>query len=172
LYNQVVGSIGRVVLAHFDKDEDVLAGIKLVLREQGLRSGYIPTVTGQLAGARLQRFPEHPTPVQPTVTEELAGPLECSGSGLFGVAEAPEEGTRPFALSGNVHGDPYVHVHLTVTSRDQTISGHLMTGTTVNSFHPVSHFTVFLVEVVGAELQVRCDAARGRTSYHHLEPRP
>lgn len=169
MHTHAVGSPGRVVIAQLEKDEDLLAGIKSVLRERSIRTGYIPSITGQLGVARLQRFPANPTPEVPTVTVELPGPLECSGSGIFGMVEAPEQGDRPFARSGNVHGDPYVHVHLTVTNELETLSGHLMAGTTVNSFHPVSHLSIFLVEVTGVELQIRCDEGRQRMSFHHIE---
>ena len=61
-----------------------------------------------------------------------------------------------------------MHVHLTVTSAKETMSGHLMRGTTINSLHPVSHFTIFIVEVLGAELQIRCDEEHGRMAYHFI----
>jgi predicted DNA-binding protein with PD1-like motif len=168
VHKTVVGSIGRVVVAQFERDEDLLEGIRHVIKTEGLRTGYIPTITGVVKNSRLQRFPAEPTKKQPTVTVELDGPLEASGSGLFGVVEAPEQGDRPFTLSNNVHGEPYVHVHLTVTSVNDTMSGHLMKGTLVNSYHPVSHFTVFFVETVGVELQIRCDDSPERLGYHVL----
>ena len=34
MHKQAVGRTGRVILAHFDKDEDLLDGIKRVLKEQ------------------------------------------------------------------------------------------------------------------------------------------
>ena len=169
MYKQVVGQMGRVVLAQFDKDEDLMEGIHKVLRDQNIRTGYVASITGALRTAKIQRFPENPTPERATVTVNLDGPLEVSGHGIIGIVEAPEQGDKPFALSGNVHGDPYVHVHLTVTNVKETICGHLMKGgNLVNSFHPVSHFTIFIVEVVGAELQIRCDAERGRAPYHFI----
>jgi predicted DNA-binding protein with PD1-like motif len=161
-----------VVAAHFEPGEDLLDGVRQALKDQGIRSGYVPTITGQLAHARVRRFGRNPTASHPTEVVDLPGPLEVSGSGIFGMVEAPELGTEPFTLSGNVHGEPYVHLHVTVTSREETVSGHVAAGTLVNSFHPVSHFTVFLVEVVGLELQLRCDVAAGRTSYHQLVAAP
>jgi predicted DNA-binding protein with PD1-like motif len=168
MHKQVVGRTGRVIVAHFDKDEDLLEGIRQVLKEQKIRTGYIPTITGAVRKARLQKFPAAPTPQPSPVVVELDGPLEANGSGIFGIVEAPEQGTKPFALSGNVHGEPYVHVHLTVTSAKETMSGHLMPGTTINSLHPISHFTIYIVEVLGAELQIRCDEEHGRMAYHFI----
>jgi predicted DNA-binding protein with PD1-like motif len=169
MHKQVVGQLGRVVLAQFDKDEDLMEGIFKIVKDQKIRTGYIASITGALRKARVQRFPENPTPEVPTVTVDLPGPLEVSGHGIIGIVEAPEQGDRPFALSGNVHGEPYVHVHLTATSVRETICGHLMKGgSPVNSFHPVSHFTIFIVEVLGAELQIRCDEQNGRLAYHFI----
>lgn len=163
-----VGQVGRVVAAHFEPGEDLLDGLREVLRAHRIRTGFVPTITGQLSRARVRRFGANPSAERPTEVVELDGPLEVSGSGIFGMVEAPELGDRPFTLSGNRHGEPYLHLHITVTSRHETISGHVAAGTLVNSFHPVSHFTVFLVEVTGIDLQLRCDVDAGSASYHFL----
>lgn len=168
MHGQAMGRAGRVVAAHFDPGEDLLDGLREVLREHGMRTGYVPTITGQLSRARVRRFGAGPSAERPTEVVDLEGPLEVTGSGIFGIVEAPDLGDRPFTLSGNRHGQPYLHLHITVTSRTETISGHVAAGTLVNSFHPVSHFTVFLVEVTGMDLQLRCDIDAGLASYHFL----
>ena len=69
---------------------------------------------------------------------DIAGPLEASGHGIIGWVEAPGTGKVPFGTGRYVDGEPYVHVHITLTSPHETICGHLMEGTTVRSNHGVS----------------------------------
>lgn len=168
MHKQVVGQTGRVVLAQFEQDEDLMEGIHRVIKEQGLRTGWIASITGALQAARIRRYPSiaDDTEKLETAAVDVPGPIEASGHGIFGVVDAPEMGDKPFTKSKLLHGEPYVHVHLTVSNATETISGHLVRGgNLVKSIHPVSHFTVFIVEVVGAELQVR---AEGDRAFHEL----
>lgn len=161
VHKQVVGRMGRVVLAQFEKDEDLMEGIVRILKDQKLRTGYIATITGALQGARIRRYPAiaDDTENLQTAVVDMPGPIEASGHGIFGIVEAPDRRDKPFTKSNLVHGEPYVHIHLTATNAVETISGHLVRGgNLVKSIHQVSHFTIFIVEVVDAELQVRCDA--------------
>jgi predicted DNA-binding protein with PD1-like motif len=69
-------------------------------------------------------------------------------------------------------GEPYVHVHMVVTSADQTICGHLMPGTFVRSHLDVSHFTIVLAKAEGVSLKAAFQATedgKGRI-YHDLQP--
>ena len=145
-----------------------MEGIVQTIREQKLRTGYIASITGSVVRSSMMVYDAHGEGAH-TRLVELEGPMEVSGHGTFGIVDAPEQGSRPFAKPGYVHGDPYVHVHLTCTSATQTVLGHLWTGGTPikSANHPVSHFTVFIVEVVGAELQVKCDA-QTREQYHFI----
>jgi len=178
LHKIVRGQVGRVVLAQLDKDEDLMEGILHVLRTEKLRTGYIPTITGALQRARLDRYQEFVDDSDYRVdlsaeNLEIAGPVEVTGSGVFGIVESPEQGSRPFSHSGYVHGDPYAHVHLTATNVTDTICGHLVKGgNPVRSPHPVSHFTIFFVEVIGAELQLKCDELHDRMLYHLITEVP
>jgi predicted DNA-binding protein with PD1-like motif len=168
MHKQVLGRTGRVVLAQFDQDEDLLEGIRLVLREQHIHTGYIASITGSLSRATLQRFSrERGRSVENVV---VPGPLEVSGHGIFGRVVAPGRGSTPFGGGAYVDGEPYVHVHLTATSADHTMCGHLISGNPVRSAYPVSHFTVFIVEVVGAALEERCDS--DGSGYHFIGEAP
>lgn len=108
---------------------------------------------------------------------DIAGPLEASGHGIIGWVEAPGTGKAPFGTGRYVDGEPYVHVHITLTSAHETICGHLMEGSTVRSNHGVSHFTIMVAEVEGAALTMKVDASgekeyRGGGVYHELVKLP
>ena len=96
------------------------------------------SITGGINEAHLSYFPES-GPIESTKVREyhIQGPLEASGHGIIGF---------------NTGGEPYLHVHLTVTNGEGTVCGHLLPGTTVRSIIPRTHFTVMIARFVGAEL--------------------
>ena len=84
-----------------------------------------------------------------------------------------ERGKKPFGVGRYVDGEPYVHVHVTVTTPTETICGHLMEGCTVRSLHPTSHFTIMVAEIDGVALNLRGEvdkASEGQPfrGYHDL----
>lgn len=85
--------------------------------------------------------------------------MECSGVGIIGQTLETFDGS---AHSGVVHkaGEPYLHVHLTITVGGQTFMGHLIEGCTVRSLSKQSHFTIALAKVEGAQLNARLSKER------------
>ena len=63
-------------------------------------------------------------------------------------------GDIPFKREGFVDGEPYLHVHLNVTSAKEKVCGHLVDGSPVCSLHPVSHFTIAIGRVEGAMVKM------------------
>ncbi|MBI3965377.1 MAG: DNA-binding protein [Chloroflexi bacterium] len=140
----IAGELGEVILARFEPNEDLYLGLKAVAEKHKIRTGVILTITGGITVANLGYF-SRSGPVEETKMDyhELTGPFEASGHGMIGLKE---------------DGEPYLHVHLTVTCGDTTVCGHLHEGCIVRSLIPTSHFTVFIAKITGAELLTRWDA--------------
>jgi predicted DNA-binding protein with PD1-like motif len=158
----VSGRISEIIFACFEPHEDLRQGLMRVIKEKDIKSGIVLSITGALEKATLQ----HPSGVgEPTIPLEIIqvqGPLEVSGHGIIGQVEAPELADSVFGMGREfIHGEPFLHVHLTVTSAKETICGHLLDGCTVRSNHPVSHFTIILGRIEGA--MVKMLGTRGHT---------
>jgi predicted DNA-binding protein with PD1-like motif len=172
--SEVVGHMGRVIVTRLEPNEDLLLAIGNIVKRHGIKAGVVLSITGGLNKAVIQHFVEGQEQIG---VIELPGPLEASGHGIVGWVEAPGTGKAPFGVGRYIDGEPYVHVHITLTSAHQTICGHLMEGTTIRSKHRVSHFTVMIAEVEGAALNMKVDAGeeneyKGRGVYHELVKLP
>jgi predicted DNA-binding protein with PD1-like motif len=171
---QCVGNWGRAIVAQLEPGADLLESIITIAREQKIRTGVVSSITGAISRATLQHFsPNQEKAANLIDVMDIEGPLECSGHGIIGEVSAPEMGSKPFGVGKYVHGTPYVHVHLTVTSHRETICGHLMPGCLVWSKHPISHFTIMLAEITGVSLEMTTDATleatgAGRGVFHRV----
>lgn len=174
---QCIGQWGRAVVVQLDPEADLLDSILTIAREQNIRTGVVSSITGAISRARLQHFSLDQGKSSDIIDViEMDGPLECSGHGIIGMVNAPEMGSTPFGVGRYVHGTPYVHVHLTVTSHRGTICGHLMHGCPVWSKHPVSHFTIILAEVTGVNFEMTAEKSleaggAGLGVFHRLSQR-
>lgn len=145
--------LGEVVLAQFDGGEDLYDGIVRVVKERGIKCGLVLNIVGGLTKANLSYFHEAgPETLTPRISE-VPGPLEASGIGVIGVFE---------------DGEPYLHVHLTVTSGERTICGQLEQGTIVRSLLPHSHFTIMIASVEGALLKLVWDREAEKLNPHYF----
>lgn len=167
---QVQGQLGPVVLAQLDPHGDLLESIREVARTNGIRAGVVLSITGALEYAVLQKFEEGKDNTQAIGVVEIDGPMEASGHGVIGIVDAPNRGETPFGIGKYQHGEPYVHVHLTVTTATKTLCGHLMEGCRVRSNHPVSHFTIMIAPIEQAELKLTIDGSpeSGRRGVYHV----
>ena len=168
--SEVVSHMGRVFVTRLEPNEDLLAAIGNIVRRHNIKAGVVLSITGGLNKAVIQHFIEGKEQIG---VIDIAGPLEASGHGIIGWVDAPGAGKAPFGVGRYVDGEPYVHVHITLTSAHETICGHLMEGTTVRSNHGVSHFTIMVAEVDGAALTMKVDSGaeqqyKGRGVYHEL----
>lgn len=133
------GKMREIVLARFEPGEDLLLGLRSVIKERGIKTGAILDCTGSLVRARLQKFQQKgPMDKTPIEVVEIEGPLEATGHGIIGQTRGSG------GLGGYVEGEPYIHAHITVAGADGTLCGHLMEGTFVRSQREKSHFTVVL----------------------------
>jgi len=164
---EVVGRTGRVIVARLEKDEDLLLALREVVKRSGMKSGVVLSITGALMHAVVQKFVSGQSAIG---VVELEGPMEVSGHGIVGWVSSPERGKEPFGVGRYIDGEPYVHVHVTITTPAQTLCGHLMEGCTVRSHHAISHFTIVVAEIEGAALNMRSDPHGGL--YHELKRVP
>ncbi len=165
MMSEIVGRMGRVIVTRLEKSEDLLLAIRNVVKRSGMKAGVVLSITGAVTRAALQKFTAGQKAVE---VVELEGPMEVSGHGIIGWVSAPERGKEPFGVGRYVDGDPYVHVHLTVTTPIQTLCGHLMEGCLVRSNHAISHFTIIIAEIEGAALRMRSDPQQPGGLYHEL----
>lgn len=170
MMSEVVGRMGRVYVTRLEPQEDLLQAIRGVVKRSGMKAGVVLSITGAVTKAVLQKFVEGQQAIGVTAID---GPMEVSGHGIVGWVAAPERGREPFGVGRYVDGEPYVHVHLTVTTPKETLCGHLMEGCLVRSSHAVSHFTIMIAELEGVELRMRSDPAHPGGLHHELvEVRP
>lgn len=153
------GQFQEVILAQFGPDEDLLEGLTDIARKENIRTGVILGILGGLTEATLGYFAQIGNMDETRVEyRHVPGPLECTGHGTIGIEES---------------GEPYVHVHLTVTNGSMTTSGHVKPGCLVRALQERSHFTVPIVRISGVELrsgwnEERRAAGLPGASYHEL----
>jgi predicted DNA-binding protein with PD1-like motif len=167
--DEVVGTLGRVMMIRLKPREDILLRIYQAIREHKMKAGVILSITGAVTEAVLM----HPVEGQKAAgVVKLEGNIEVSGTGVFGWTVAPGH-KGPFGTGRYVDGEPYVHVHLAVTSTKETLCGHMLEGCLARSNHDVSHFTIIMAEALGMALEMRLNeagekVARGWGVYHEL----
>lgn len=147
------GSIGRIIYAHLEPEEDLYQAILDIAETEKINAGLVLDITGGLSRVRLS-MPIEAGPVEsaPGVIE-LEGLTEAMGSGIIG--RTIDSWSSEKSGIENVAGQPYAHVHMSVTTAGQTHTGHLIHGCKVRSVHPNSHFTIVLAEVEGVNLEFR-----------------
>ena len=144
------GKFTEIIFVRFQRGEDLRQGLLKVIKEKNIKTGAVLSITGALEKATLQRFSQVGDPTIMTEVIEVAGPLEASGHGIIGQIESPAFGKTPFGPAKDlVDGEPYLHLHITVTSAEQTVCGHLLDGSPVRSIEPVSHFIAILGRIDG-----------------------
>ena len=159
--------IGNIYLVQLEPDADLLLSIREAIRENNIETGVILDITGGLTRARVQKFKEVGPPLLGVHIVDIPGPMEVSGHGIIGLTRGSG------GPAGHKDGQPYVHCHITMTSGEQTLCGHLMEGSYVRSRPGKSHFTIVLAAFEGARLTlvVPPKAADGPAAnvYHELE---
>ena len=163
----VTGKLSEVIYVRLDPKQDLLAAIKEAAREHNIKTGVVMDITGSLTKARIQRFPPNAGSEKVRIeVVDVEGPVEATGHGIIGMTQG----------SGGIgeykDGEPYVHVHMVLTTAGETVCGHLMPGTFIRSHLDVSHFTIVLGKVEGVELTAafRPTADGKGRIYHDLKP--
>ena len=145
--------ITDVIYAQLSKDEDLLNGIMEICRRESIKTGLVLNIVGGLKKARLSMPIKPQAAESPPKFREWKGTMECSGVGVIGQTLETYIGSG----TGTVYraGEPYLHVHLTITVAGETFMGHLIEGCIVRSLHKQSHFTIVLAKVEGAILNCK-----------------
>jgi hypothetical protein len=118
----VEGKIGRVILAHLEKGDDLLSTIKAIAEESGILAGSWYAI-GTLSRAHFYFYRPEPGPV---VLEEPSEIVTCCGS-----------------ISKH-NGEVVVHGHIDVTDSEfRSRGGHLLEGSLVDA---MAFLTIFEVK--------------------------
>jgi len=96
------GNIGRVILARFDQGDDLLEGLKELVRKENLRACWFQ-ILGGLRQAGVVTGPKEPTMPPEPVWAEVEGAREVVGSGSV-YWEADEQRIHLHAAMGH-HGE-------------------------------------------------------------------
>ena len=164
----IPGKLTEVIYVRLDPKQDLLEAIKQAAKENNIKTGLVMDITGSLTKARVQRFPHNPDAASANVrieVVELQGPVEATGHGIIGMTSGSG------GIGEYVDGEPYVHVHVVLTTAGETVCGHLMPGTFIRSHLDVSHFTIVLGKVEGVSLTAafrKTEDGKGRI-YHDLK---
>ena len=168
----VQSKISDVYWAQLGQDADLYNAILEIARRQNITTGVVLNVVGGLKRARLSAPPVRSgVESQPGIIE-LDGTMECSGFGIIGVNRDTFDAESTSGII-NRAGEPYLHVHLTVSHGHQAIMGHLIEGCLVRSLHAKSHFTIVVARTEGVLLEF-CVDKQGTAHYpkglpwHHL----
>ncbi len=151
--------ITDIIVAQLDPDGDIYDEIMAIAKEHQIETGFVINIVGGLRKARLSLpLTKGAVEAQPGVIE-LEGLMECSGFGPLGMNRDTYDSE---GASGIVYreGEPYIHVHLTVTHEGKTYMGHLIEGCQVRSLHENSHFTIMIAKTEGAMLNFRVSKER------------
>jgi predicted DNA-binding protein with PD1-like motif len=154
MHSVVSASIGKVVYAHLEPQEDVYLSLLEIIEREQLGTGLILTITGAVSEGRLS------LPLKPeAVTDspgfvEFSGLSEVQGSGYFGLnADSWFNDKSQIRFD---EGRPHIHCHMAVSNAGNTYLGHLIEGCKVRSVYPISHFVAVLASTPGVDLTLHC----------------
>lgn len=176
------GKIEEVVYARLEPGEDLLRALWDICAQKDIKTGILLDATGSMQRVKVMRYPHEPVKgLRGIDYVDIRGPLEVSAHGIIGMGWVPDESVKPdpiwtragatgFGAAGFVgHGDPYFHVHITVSSSSQTVCGHLMEGSPIdevvhNRRNDVpTHFSVAIAKVSGLVMRATFE----KNAYYH-----
>lgn len=140
-----------IIYAQLSGGADLYQEILEICRREKIETGYILNIVGGLTRARLSTPVTKLDAFSPPGILELEGTMEAAGIGILGRTVGTYDAEK---VSGIINraGEPYAHVHLTVSGNGETHMGHLIDGCIVRSLHPLSHFTIVVAKTEGAQL--------------------
>jgi predicted DNA-binding protein with PD1-like motif len=173
MHSVVSATLGKVVFAHLEPNEDVLLSLMDVIEREELGSGLILTITGAVSEGRLS-LPRTPEAVGDSPGFiEFTGLSEVQGGGYFGlnVDEWHNEKSQIYFEKGR----PHIHCHMAVANAGTSYVGHLIEGCKVRSVYPISHFVAVLAATPGVDLTLHCSEETTEQypfgiPYYGLEP--
>lgn len=144
--------VTEIIYAQLSQDADLYNEIMEICRRENIITGHVLNVVGGLRKARLSMpLKSDSNDVPPGVREWEGGLIECQAIGIIGQTLATYDSEK---ISGIINraGEPYMHIHATITVAGETFMGHLIEGCIVRSLDKKSHFTITLAKTEGATL--------------------
>lgn len=176
----ISGDIDQIILVRLLPNDDVLQAIWDTIIEYDIQAGVILDGSGCLEKFKYQHFMENrANTIFPEDVLTMYGPIEASIKGTIGIMDVDnvdpncpvwplnfpdvpgmfESDEQKIHMAGCPElktGAPYVHAHCTCTNATQTVCGHLMPGSTVQSLYQEdevpSHFTLILAKFKNMKL--------------------
>jgi predicted DNA-binding protein with PD1-like motif len=141
-----------IVYAQLSQDADLYNEVMEICRRENITTGFVINIVGGLRKARLSMpLKADLNDAPPGVREWEGGLIERQAIGIIGQTIASYDSER---ISGIVNraGEPYLHIHATITVFGETFMGHLIEGCIVRSLDKQSHFTITLAKTEGSTL--------------------
>lgn len=109
------GKFERVVILRFKFDEDLLAGIEKMVKQEKIKHAVILAGAGSVRGYQVHQVSNRTFPSKNTFVKDPTAPADLIG------------------MNGYVIGGK-VHAHMTLATPDKAFGGHLEPGTSVFTF--------------------------------------
>ena len=109
------GHFDRIVVLRFKYKSDLLAGLEEMTRREHIRNGVILSALGSVRGYQIHQVSNRTFPSQDTFEKNPAQPADLVSM-------------NGYVINGRIHA------HVTLSTPDRTMAGHLEPGTEVFTF--------------------------------------
>jgi uncharacterized protein len=111
----LTGHFDRIVILRFKYKADLLAGLNKMMAQEKIRNGVILAAAGSVRGYQIHQVTNRTLPSHDTFEKNLTQPADLVSM-------------NGYIINGRVHA------HITLSTPDKTMAGHLEPGTTVFTF--------------------------------------
>jgi predicted DNA-binding protein with PD1-like motif len=115
----LTGHFDRIVVVRFKYKADLLAGLEKMAKEQHIQNGVILSALGSVRGYQIHQVSNRTMPSQDTFVKD------------------PTQAADLVSMNGYVINGR-IHAHITLSTPDRTMAGHLEPGTEVFTFAVVT----------------------------------
>jgi predicted DNA-binding protein with PD1-like motif len=111
----LTGHFDRVVILRFKYKTDLLAGLEKMVKQEHIQNGVILAAMGSVRGYQIHQVSNRDLPVQDTFVKDPTQPADVVSM-------------NGYVVNGRIHA------HLTLSTPNRTMAGHLEPGTEVFTF--------------------------------------
>ncbi len=111
----LTGHFDRIVVLRFKYKADLLAGLQKMAKEQHIQNGVILSALGSVRGYQIHQVSNRTMPSQDTFEKNLTQPADLVSM-------------NGYVVNGRIHA------HVTLSTPDRVMAGHLEPGTTAFTF--------------------------------------
>jgi predicted DNA-binding protein with PD1-like motif len=115
----LTGRFDRIVVLRFKYKADLLAGLEKMVKEQRIQNGVILSAMGSVRGYQIHQVSNRTMPSQDTYLKNPTQPADLVSM-------------NGYVINGRIHA------HVTLSTPDRTLAGHLEPGTEVFTFAVVT----------------------------------